>query len=100
MTTRIDSFKLLEKRVRSRFSDYKIRFRMNMGNEHALQKVCQALLTVHNPNTKEYKVYNKSVHDTFQDKNVVHWLKVLSDLGSATPRKILNMLINSCCRNK
>jgi len=93
ITTRIDSFSLLEKRVRSRFSDYKIRFPMIIGDKEVLKKVCLNLLTINNPTKKDEKKYNKTVYETLEDKTVLENINILSNFSTSTPRKILNILI-------
>lgn len=96
-TTRHDAFTLLEKRVRSRFSDTKIRLPTTFEEADKLKLMFERLLTLPKPVGKLQRDYNKSVKNTLKQRKSQEKIHNLIMHGQCTPKLYENILISIVC---
>jgi len=97
-TVRTDAFSLLEKRVRSRFNDFKIRFPSSVGNSDKIKMMFDRLLSFSKPRNAIQKSYNRSVKSSLQHDLVLEQFQAISYSSQCTPQRINQMLICAACQ--
>lgn len=94
-TTRTDSFSLLEKRVRSRFSDRRIVFPNKICEKAKAKMMFERLMTLSKPKNKVEKAYNRSITSTLKLREVQNRIGVLVEMDHTCARQIENILLSA-----